>query len=159
LLAWGNIDLERDEVRFVAQKTGKRTVVPIAAPLRADILSLPASEHTCAPLHPRACETIRRQGYTSNVSRWFAELLATVGLRAPISDHRSRGIGRSNRRKREELSFHSLRHSTTTVIHEAGVPSSVAQALIGHDSEAVHEQYVGVGLEAVRKAAAALPEL
>jgi len=36
---------------------------------------------------------------------------------------------------------------------------SVAQALIGHDSKAMHELYVSVGREALEKAAAALPEI
>jgi hypothetical protein len=38
------------------------------------------------------------------------------------------------------------------------VPAPVAQALIGHDSEATHELYVSVGHEALQKAAAALPD-
>jgi integrase len=159
LLTWANIDLERDEIRFVARKTGKRMTVPISEPLKKHILSLTdRPEEPDAALHPRACETIRKQGYSSNVSRWFAELLSQTGLRT-ISTHRSRGIGRSARRKREELSFHSLRHSATTILHEAGVPVSVAQAMIGHDSEAIHENYVSVGAEAIRRAAAALPEI
>jgi len=52
-----------------------------------------------------------------------------------------------------------LRHSATTILHEAGVPASVAQAMIGHDSEAVHDNYVSVGSEAIRRAAATLPEI
>jgi hypothetical protein len=47
----------------------------------------------------------------------------------------------------------------TTILHEAGVPPAVAQAVIGHDSEAMHELYVSVGREALQKAAAALPEI
>jgi hypothetical protein len=39
------------------------------------------------------------------------------------------------------------------------VPAAVDQALIGHDSEAMHELYVSVGHEALKKAAAALPEI
>jgi integrase len=57
------------------------------------------------------------------------------------------------------LSFHSLRRTATTLLHEAGVPSAVAQALIGHDSEAMHELYISVAREALEKAAAALPEI
>jgi hypothetical protein len=38
-------------------------------------------------------------------------------------------------------------------------PVAVARALIGHDSEAVHELYVSVGREALQKATAALPEI
>ncbi len=57
------------------------------------------------------------------------------------------------------LSFHSLRRAATTLLHEAGIPAAVAQALIGHDSAAIHEIYISVGREALEKAAAALPEL
>jgi hypothetical protein len=35
----------------------------------------------------------------------------------------------------------------------------VAQALIGHDSEDVHQLYVSVGREALQKAVAKLPKL
>jgi hypothetical protein len=33
------------------------------------------------------------------------------------------------------------------------------QAIIGHDSEAIRQLYIGVGQEALTKAAAALPDL
>jgi hypothetical protein len=46
-----------------------------------------------------------------------------------------------------------------TTLHQAGVPASVAQAMIAHDSEAVHDNYVSVGSEAIRRAAATLPEI
>jgi len=45
------------------------------------------------------------------------------------------------------------------MLHEAGVPASVGQALIGHDSESSHQNYIGVGMEAVRQAAGRLPAL
>jgi hypothetical protein len=39
------------------------------------------------------------------------------------------------------------------------VPSSVAQALIGHDSEEVHSDYITVGREALRNAVHKFPAL
>jgi hypothetical protein len=39
------------------------------------------------------------------------------------------------------------------------VPSTVAQALIGHDSEEVHSDYITVGREALRNAAHKFPAL
>ena len=38
-------------------------------------------------------------------------------------------------------------------------PGPVAQALIGHDSEAIHEHYVNVGRDALQKAAAVFPSI
>src|ERR1700738_4017743 len=81
-----------------------------------------------------------------------------AGLRQK-KNHKSTGKGRGKRRNVEPLSFHSLRRTATTLLHEAGVPSAVAQALIRHDSEAVHELYISVGREALEKATAALPEI
>jgi integrase len=159
VLTWNNINLECGEIRFVTRKTGKRVAIPICEALRAHIVSLPTSDDPNSPIHPRSRETVARQGYSSALSQQFSGLLVQAGLRSDTTTHRSRGIGRSNRRRREELSFHSLRHSATTLLHEAGVPASVAQALIGHDSEASHRSYVGVGMEAVRQAAARLPAL
>jgi len=56
-------------------------------------------------------------------------------------------------------SLQSLRRTATTLLHEAGVPSTVAQALIGHDSEEVHSDYITVGREALRNAAHKFPAL
>jgi integrase len=73
--------------------------------------------------------------------------------------HKSTNKGRDVAREANQLSFHSLRRTATTLLHEAGIPAAVAQAPIGHDSEAMHELYINVGREALLKAANALPEV
>ena len=110
---------------------------------------------------PHAFAILTRTGSASAISQAFSDLLVQAGLRArPASvSHRSRGIGHSGRRKINALSFHSLRRTATTLLHEAGVPSTVAQALIGHDSEEVHSDYITVGREALRNAVNLFPTL
>jgi hypothetical protein len=44
-------------------------------------------------------------------------------------------------------------------VNAGGPLTAVAQALIGHDSEAIHQVYVSVGFEALKKAANTLPDL
>jgi integrase len=160
-LGWNNIDLERGEVRLVTGKTGRTMIIPMASALRSHIESLPASDDPQAPLHPRAFAILTRTGSASAISQAFSDLLVQAGLRPrPVSvSHRSRGIGHSGRRKINALSFHSLRRTATTLLHEAGVPSTVAQALIGHDSEGVHSDYITVGREALRNAVSRFPTL
>ena len=92
------------------------------------------------------------------LSRQFGELLASAGLRAS-GTHQSTGKTRTSRRNLNALSFHSLRRTATTLLHEAGIAAAVAQALIGHHSEAIHEHYVNVGREALQKAAAVFPSI
>jgi integrase len=92
------------------------------------------------------------------LSRQFSELLAQAGLREKTT-HVGRGKTRSVRREVNALSFHSLRRTATTLLHEAGVAGAVAQALIGHDSEQIHNDYINVGREALKNAVATLPAI
>jgi integrase len=157
-LVWSNIDLERAELRLETRKTGKRLFIPLALPLLQHLESLPSSDNPKQPLHPRAFATLQKQGRTATLSNQFTELLADAGLR-PHKGHKSTGKGRDAAREQSPLSFHSLRRTATTMLHEAGVPAAVCQALIGHDSETIHELYVTVGRDALARAAAALPTL
>jgi Phage integrase family len=120
----------------------------LARPLRKYIESLSAPDDPSAPVHPKAFDLLERHHNTGNLSNQFADLLAAAGLRQK-RNHKSRGTGRGSRRDVEPLSFHSLRRTASTLLHEAGVPAAVAQALIGHDSKAMHELYVSVGCEVI----------
>ncbi|MGA8655133.1 MAG: site-specific integrase [Chthoniobacterales bacterium] len=155
---WGNVDLVRGEIRLTTRKTDKVMILPIAAPLRRYLEGLPSTDDLSTPLHPRAFAVVERQGKSGGLSRQFIDLLADAGIREKQA-HRSRGIGRSAQRQAAGLSFHSLRRTATTLLHEAGVPAAVVQSLIGHDSEEVHQLYVAVGKEALASAAARLPDL
>jgi hypothetical protein len=42
--------LARNEIRLVTKKTGKRLTIPMSAPLRQHVLSLPASESPDRPI-------------------------------------------------------------------------------------------------------------
>jgi integrase len=156
-LRWANVDLLKAEVRLKTAKTGRVMIIPMAEPLRRHVESLPTSDDPQVPVHPRASGLMETQGKSGGLSNQFADLLADAGLREK-KPHRSEGKTRSGRREINSLSFHSLRRTATTLLHEAGIPAAVARALIGHDSEAMHELYINVGREALQKAANALPE-
>jgi len=157
-LSWSNIDKARGELRLATRRTGKVLILPLAAPLLANIKKLPSSDDPHSPLHPKAYAILQKEGKSSSLSNQFADLLARAGLREKKSHKKSKDRSLS-RRTVEPLSFHSLRRSATTFMHEAGIPQAVVQAMIGHDSAAVHDLYVSVGREALQKAAEALPEL
>jgi integrase len=94
-LRWNNVDLLHDELRLVTRKTGKTMILPIAMPLRRLLESTPASDDPNAPIHPRACATVERQGTSGNLSNQFADLLAHAGLRQK-KNHKGEGKGRAN---------------------------------------------------------------
>jgi integrase len=157
-LTWSNIDKARGELRLATRKTGKVLILPLAAPLLAHIEKLPSSSDPNGPLHPKGFVIFQKEGKSSSLSNQFADLLAAAGLREKKS-HKKSQDRTLNGRTVEPLSFHSLRRTATTFMHEAGIPQAVVQAMIGHDSAAVHELYISVGSDALKKAADALPEL
>jgi integrase len=90
------------------------------------------------------------------LSNHFAGLLADAGLREVSA---GAGKGRNGRRTKNELSFHSLRHTAVTLLKDAGIPEAVVMEMVEHDSAQMSGIYPHVGQEALEKAAAALPEL
>jgi integrase len=155
-LTWANIDQTKSVIRLTTQKTGKSLIIPLAESLARHVEGLPCSDDPHTPLHPKAFGFLETHGRTDGLSSQFTDLLAQAGLRKKPS-HTSKGAGA--RQDLAVLSFHSLRHTATTLLHEGGVPAAVAQALIGHDSEAIHQHYIGVGLEALKKAADSFPDV
>jgi integrase len=159
-LTWSSIDLERDEIRFRSRKTGRTMIIPIASPLRAEIENLPAGDDLYQPLHPRAFASVEKTGGVKTLSRQFSELLADAGLATP-KPHRTTEAapGRDGPREMSQISFHSLRHSATSLMKNAGINASVVMDIIGHESEAVSAHYTHVDEETKRKAIAKLPPI
>ena len=150
-LTWTNVDLERNELRLVSTKTGRRVILPLAAPLLDHIESLPSADDPNSPIHPRAAAT----GQTT-LSGQFVEILVQAGLRAQEIE---RHEGGSSRRRQSELSYHSLRHTCVSLLHAAGVTQSISQAFAGHSSAAVHQLYIHSDRESLERAANLLPTL
>lgn len=155
---WKNVDLKRESISLVTSKTDKELTIPLPKELLNHLRALPSPISESQPIHQNAYSIVVAQGKSGHLSNQFGAILAKAGLRK-VTTHKSSGKGRSSKRETNGLSFHSLRRSTATYLHEAGVPQSVAMALIGHDSADIHSIYVNVGEEALRQASAKLPSL
>lgn len=120
--------------------------------------SLPTSDNLSTPIHPRAFEILQKQGRSGTLSNQFDDVLAKAGLKA-IKSHASKKKGRDGKRDGNKIGFHALRMTATTMMHDAGIPSATVQAIVGHESEDVHQVYVKIGRESQERALNALPEL
>jgi integrase len=159
LLRWENVDLVGGRLFLTTRKTGQTIKVPLAGALREHLISLSSSDNPKTPLHPRAYELVKGQkGRVVSLSNQFIDLLGQAGLRIPQT-HQSRGKGRSGPRDRSELSFHSLRHSAVSMLKTAGVAHAVAQALVGHESEAISQHYTSIGESSLAEALKTFPSL
>lgn len=157
-LQWANVDTENEVIRFVSGKTGRRMEIPIAAPLLAHLETMDAADDTAAPLFPKAYPIATSEKGDSRLSHQFYDVLVAAGL-AKERTKDATGLGRSRRRTPNEISFHSLRHTATSLLKSAGVTEAVAMDIIGHDSEAISRHYTHIDDHAKRKALSKLPSL
>lgn len=157
-LSWNQIDTVKGEAYFIQRKTGTRVTVPLAHPVAEWIAAAPAPDQPDAPLMPEL-STLDQ----STLSRQFRDILEVAGIVRKKSKaeaaHASMGKGRSARRETCEVSFHALRHTAASLLHDSGAGQAVAQAILGHQSEAVHRRYVHVETDQKRRAVDALPDV
>lgn len=153
-MTWAQVDLENDEIAFTTGKTGRRVLLPIAAPLREWIEEADAPDDPTAPLFPKSAAVKK----TSALSNQFGKILAAAGLaEAKTHDKAEDGQGRAAKRKRLGLSFHSLRHTATSMLKNAGVPEAVVRDIIGHESALVSRRYTHVDHKAKKQALRKMP--
>jgi integrase len=160
LLRWENVDLARNEIALTTRKTNRRILIPIAAPLLDYLLKIPMSDDAKAFVFPRAAAQLMRsrEEHSGGLSNQFREILVSAGLVQWRSHKKAKsGSGRAARRRSSEISFHSLRHTATSLLKSAGVSQSVVMDLVGHESEAVSRVYTHVGEAEKRIALAKLP--
>ena len=159
-LTWQNVDLEQREIRLQTAKTERQQIIPIAGPLLRHIMTLPSSDDPKAPIHPRAHEIVTREGRVGTLSREFYEIMMDAGLvKKKTHKKKTDANGRRGRHTVNEISFHALRHTATSLMKNAGISSSIVQEFIGHDSEAINRVYTHIETESMRRAADALPDL
>jgi integrase len=142
-LTWQNIDIESEELRFVTAKTGRRMSLPLASPLLAYVQTMPAGDDPSAPLFPDAHAIASKEGSDGRLSQQFYAVLVAAGM-AKERTKEETGKGHSQRRTVSEISFHSLRHTATSLLKNAGVPAAVAMDIIGHESEAINRHYTHI---------------
>ncbi len=151
-LTHGQIDLETREIRFHTQKTKRRMVLPICTPLYRHLLALPSSDDPNEPLMPSKATLI-----SGTMSRQFGEILEKAEL--VEREHAKKRSVTDKRRKQAELSFHSLRHTATSLLKGAGVSDSIAMEFIGHDSKSISREYTHIEHSALKRAADLMPDV
>ncbi|MGH7984347.1 MAG: tyrosine-type recombinase/integrase [Candidatus Udaeobacter sp.] len=153
-LTWQNVDLARGELALVSRKTNRRQLIPIAAPLQKFLENSDAGDDPKQSLFPKAAAAKR----ISTLSNQFYDVMANAGL-VESRKHKSNGKGRSSRRAFNELSFHALRHTATSLMKNAGISPAIVQDIIGHDSPEMSAHYTRIEESAKRRAIEALPDV
>lgn len=153
-LTWQNLDLQQREISFASAKTGRRMLIPIAKPLMRFIEKMPAGDNPKQPLFPAASSVTR----TGTLSNQFYDILVDAGL-TKDRPHTAKKTGRSNKRNFNEIGFHALRHTATSLMKNAGISPAIVQDIIGHDSAAISQHYTHIESSAKRKALNTMPDV
>jgi len=147
-LTWENVDLAAGCLRVAPQKTGEELQIPLHPSLDAHLSRLAGD--TGGPLCPRLAAV--PVGGRSGLSRQFLALMRAAGVG-------NDAVQTGGRRKLSRLSFHALRVTYNSTMHNAGVTQELRKKLTGHKSDSVNDRYTRTELETLRAAVNTLPGL
>ena len=141
-MTWDNVDAAKGLVMYPKKKTGKMVVVPMHARLSAHLHHVSATI-AGGPL----CPTLfgRTSGGTNGLIEGFKRVVKRAGLDLmAVKGKGSRSVARRT--------FHSLRHSFSTALANAGVSEEVRMKLTGHRSSDIHRKYTHMSTAPLKEA-------
>ena len=142
-LQWSEVDLATGRITRTPRKTGRKRPDPVLI-----------------PIHPRLAlhlyERVREDGdVLPATARRYARDRSAVSKAVK----RVFGAAHVHANGTGKAGFHSLRHTFVTLMHEAGAPAAVVEAIVGHATTAMNQRYTHIGFEAAQRAVALLPEV
>jgi integrase len=151
-LTWGAYDRETNTLSFRQRKTEGDVLVPVHTELARYLEELQAGVGKAPML---AGLSTKSGTGKSGLSMAFKRIMERAEIDAGVARERTGPAGRNV----SKLSFHSLRHSFTSALANAGVGPEIRQELTGHTDDASHRKYTHLQVELFRQAIAALPAL
>jgi integrase len=151
-LHWRQIDIEAGTMTYARKKSDVPVVMPLHPELAAWLLAQPSADDGEAFLFSTLAGM--RAGGRTGLSSQFNALVEKAGIDG--GEEAPEGKAGYTRRA---LSFHSLRHSFNSALANAGVSTEIRQALAGHSSAAMNENYTHREVSLLRAAVDLLPGL
>jgi integrase len=147
---WEGVNMLENTITVsIAKKRGKKLKLPIHPTLRAHLEAI-AGDTAEAYLAPSLAN--KDAGGKMGLSAQFARIMRRAGVIAGDAEH-------DGKRRMSSRSFHSLRHSFSSTLANAGVTPEIRMKLTGHSSGDVHKGYTHHELENLSKAVGFLPAI
>jgi integrase len=165
-LRWKNIDLAAGVLKFLPAKSdrkkkkGKELILPLHPTLSAYLLKLPSSDDGEAFIFPT--QAARKMPGRSGLSMTFAGIMETAGIVSEVTRKRKAADGEgvtSAGRTGRAHTFHSLRHTLTSILHNAGVAVELRQLVTGHATAEMNMHYSHTEVQTLRDALDKVPSL
>ena len=161
-LSWAAVDLEAKRITLIPSKTKKKkreVRIPIQPDLLAFFESVPIhSDKPDAPVFEKLSKV--EIGARAGLSQTFNKIMKDAGVdRGKPSRVLKEGQDKGKGRITWERGFHSLRHTFTSWLRNAGVSEEDRMALTGHSTRESHQIYSHADEKAGQVAIAKLPSL
>jgi integrase len=149
-MQWKNINFNRGVIDYIESKRKKRVVIPIVPEFEEYLQAIASTDSTNPFITPSLANKETRG--KSGLSESFKKIMVEAGV-DPLTE---KGQGKRNFSK---LSFHSLRHTTNTLLANNGIDQETRMALIGQTTKTVNSDYTHLNLDKLRGAMEKLPSL
>jgi integrase len=151
-LRWRDIDLISPikTITYEPRKTGEAVTVAVHPALEDYLLSLPAPDNEDAFVFP----SLAQRENVSPLSKAFRKIMQRARIAQSI-------IRKRNEKGRSVYShsFHSLRHSFSTILANNNVPEAIRMRLTGHTTRDMHQKYTHHDLAVFQTAIGLLPRV
>lgn len=146
-MTWDNLLPEHKVIVYTQQKTGKRVALPVHADLLDHLAKI--AENGAEGL---LCRSLAKKGIPGKhgISEGFKRVVERAGLDLMVV----KGQGTQNFARR---TFHSLRHTFSSILAGHGVSEELRMRLTGHSSRVIHQKYTHLTSESLQKAIEAIP--
>lgn len=138
---WDNVDFTAHKISFRVGKTGEELSIPMHPGLEEHLAAIAGD--AAGPICPEL--SLRPVGGRNGLSQEFIKLMRRAGL---SSESQATG----GHRKLATLSFHSLRKTFNSDLHNKGVSQEIRMKLTGHKSPDVNRTYTQTELATLRDA-------
>lgn len=147
-LEWSAVDLTGNKLVVETHKTGDRLEIPMHPTLEAHLSKLAGDSD--GPLCPGLASV--PVGGRSGLSKQFLAVMRKAGIA-------NNAVDTGGQRKLSRLSFHALRASFNSALHNKGVDQELRRKLTGHKSNAMNDRYTQTEIATLREAVNKLPSL
>jgi integrase len=152
-LIWGQIDLAKKMIFWTQGKTSAGVAIPIHPDLLDHLLELAVPDNPKLPVFPSIHG--KAGGGRSGLSEAFKRIMIKANIPLTKRLESAGGVGRG----RNDLSFHSLRHSFNTAMANAGISQEIRQKLTGHRDTDTNKLYTHFDFPALKAAVHAVPSI
>ena len=147
-LTWQAVDLAGSKLVVETHKTGETLEIPLHPSLESHLNKLAGD--TGGALCPALAAV--PVGGRSGLSKQFLAIMRRAGIGNDAVDT-------GGQRQLSRLSFHALRASFNSGLHNKGVDQELRRKLTGHKSDAMNDRYTQTEIKTMREAVNKLPSL